>query len=84
VRSLRLLAPGSEGKRLWVRLYVQLFGTRRAAMIVANAANPLEPGNLKRITFFADTAEEAERLALAYLGEGVAQNQRENQRHFPS
>ncbi len=43
-------------------------------MIVADDAPPPEPGNLKGMTFFAGTAEEAERLAVAYLGEGVAQN----------
>ena len=83
MRSLRLLAPGSEGKRLWVRLYVQLFGTRRAAMIVANAANPLEPGNLKRITFFADTREEAG-AAGPRLPRRRGGRRTRGQTHFPS
>ena len=45
-----------------------------AAMIVGDAERPPEPGELKGLCFFADTAEKAERLAVAYLGEGVAQN----------
>ncbi len=42
--------------------------------MVADDAAPPEAGGLKGIAFFCDTVEEAERLALAYLGEEAAQN----------
>ncbi len=74
MRTRRLLVFGPEGEPLWVRLYVQPIGEQWAALIVADDAPPPEPGHFKGLGFFADTAEEAERLALAYLGEGVAQN----------
>ena len=45
-----------------------------AAMLVPDVASPPEPGSLKGLTFLADTAKEAERLALASFGEGGAQN----------
>ena len=70
----RILTHGPAGEPLWVRLYVQDKGLMWAAMIVADAETPPEPGELKGLFFFADTAEEAERLALASLGEGGAKN----------
>jgi hypothetical protein len=57
-----------------VRLYVQDMGLTWAAMIVADVEPPPKPGELKGLCFFADTAEEAERLASAHLGEGGTQN----------
>jgi hypothetical protein len=57
-----------------VCLYGQEIEDRWAAKIVADDAPPLEPGGLKGVGFFAGTAEETERLAVAYLGEGVGQN----------
>ena len=70
----RILTHGPAGEPLWVRPYVQDMGLMWAAMIVADAERPPEPGELKGLCFFADTAEEAERRAVAYLGEGAAQN----------
>ncbi len=43
-------------------------------MVVDDDASPPEPGSLTGVTFFGDTPEEAERLAVPYLGEGEAQN----------
>jgi hypothetical protein len=57
-----------------VRVYVHEIEDRWAAMSVADDAPPPEPRSLKGLGFFADTAEEAERLIVAYLGEGLAQN----------
>ena len=71
----RILICGPAGEPLWVRLYGQDMGLMWAAMIVADAETPPEPGELKGLFFFADTAEEAERLALASLGEGVAEHE---------
>ena len=69
----RILTHGPAGAPRWVRLYVREVELTWAAMIVADAEPP-EPGELKGLRFFADTAEEAERLALASLGEGAAPN----------
>ena len=74
MRSRRIPTRGPEGEPLWVCLYVRDTGLTWAAMIVGDAERPPEPGELKGLCFFADTAEEAERLAMAYLGEGRAQN----------
>ena len=70
----RILTYHPAGAPLWVRLCVQDMGLMWAAMLVADAATPPEPGELKGLCFVADTAEEAERLALASLGEDGAQN----------
>ncbi len=70
----RILTRGPEGEPLWVCLYVRDTGLTWAAMIVPDLARPPEPGELKGLCFFADTAKEAERLALASLGEDVARN----------
>ena len=70
----RILTHHPAGKLFWLRSYVQRVGTLWAAMIVPDGASPPEPGSLKGLAFFGDTAAEAERLAFAYLGEGVAQN----------
>ncbi|GEM_PF-5561218 len=43
-------------------------------MIVADGESPPEPESLKGIAFFGDSAEQAERLAIMYLGEGVPGN----------
>jgi hypothetical protein len=42
-------------------------------MLAADGESPPELGSLKGLAFFGHPAGEAERLALAYLGEGVAQ-----------
>ena len=70
----RILTHDPAGAPLWGRLYVQDLGLMWAAMIVADAETPPEPGELKGLFFFANTAEEAERLALTALGEGAAPN----------
>ena len=74
MRVRRLLVPGPEGKPVWVRPYVQAVGEQWAAMIVADDVSPPAPGHLKGIIFFGDTPDQAERLAITYLGEGMAQN----------
>ena len=68
----RVLLHGPAGEALSVQLYVQPIGGAWAAMIVTEGESPPEPGTMKGIVFFADTAEEAERLALRHLGEGGA------------
>ncbi len=70
----RILTHGPTGEPRWIRLYVQPFGNTWAAMIVGDEEEPPAPETVKGQVFFAETAEEAERLAVAYLGEGVAQN----------
>ena len=70
----RILTHGLENEPLWVCLYVRDLGGTWAAMLVPDVESPPEPGGLTGLTFFADTAEEAARLALASLGEGGAQN----------
>jgi hypothetical protein len=74
VRVRRLLASDPDGEPLWVRLYVQEIGEKCSALIVADEEAPPEAGTGEGLAFFGHPAEEAERLALAYLGEGVAQN----------
>ena len=71
----RILTHGPAGASSWVRLYGQDMGLMWGAMIVADAETPPEPGELKGLFFFADTAEQADRLALASLGEGGAQHE---------
>jgi len=74
MRTRRFLTHPPEGSPLWMRIYVQPVGATWAAMIVAEGERPPEPGSVKGLVFFGDTPEEAERLAVASLGEGRAQN----------
>ena len=74
MRTRRVLSHPPEGPPLWMRIYVQQVGATWAAMIVADGERPPEPGSVKGLVFFGDTPEEAERLAVASLGEGRAQN----------
>ncbi len=73
-RSRRILTRGEDDEPVWVWLYVQPIGERWAAMLVADGVQPPGPDELKGLAFFGDTAEEAERVAKAYLGEGEAVN----------
>ena len=57
-----------------MRLYIYPLAEGWAATVLTDEAPPPEPNSLRSIAFFAETSEAAERLALAYLGEGVAQN----------
>jgi hypothetical protein len=66
--SHRLLTFSPDNEPLWVRLYVHQIDEAWAAMVVADEALPPGPGELKGMAFFAPTAEEAERVAKAYLG----------------
>ncbi len=68
MRSKRLLTLGPAHEPLWVHLYTQQIGDRWAAMLVTDGVVPPGPGELKGLSFFADTVEEAERVAKAYLG----------------
>ncbi len=58
-----LLAFSPDNEPMWVRLYVHLVGDRWAAMLVADGVVPPAPGEVKGLSFFADTVEEAERQA---------------------
>ncbi len=68
MRSRRLLTLGPGEDPIWVQLYTQQIGDRWAAMLVADGVVPPGPGEVKDLSFFADTLEEAEREAKAYLG----------------
>lgn len=74
MRSRRLLAPAPRGDPFWVRLYVQAIGVQWAAMLVGDNAPPPRPGHLEGITFFADSAEAAERQAVSFLGKSAPPN----------
>jgi hypothetical protein len=74
MRSHRLLTLGPANEPLWVRLYVHQIEETWVAMLVADRARPPAPGSLKGLAFFGETPEDAQRLALEYLGEGVSQN----------
>ncbi len=74
MRTRRILIRGPEGEPQWACLYVRALRVGWAALIVADGESPPEPGSLKGMVFVADTAAEAERLAIACLGKGLAQN----------
>ena len=59
---------------MWVRLYVYPVAERWAAAILADSDPLPEPDSLRGMAFFGESPEEAERLDLDYLGEGVLQN----------
>ena len=63
----RLLAVSPDNEPLWVRLCVHPVGDHWAAMTVADDTTPPGPNEIKGNAFFADTPEEAERLAKTYL-----------------
>ena len=69
----RILTHGPAGPPVGVPLRPGDRGTC-AAMLVPDVESPPEPGSLKGLVFFGDTPKEAERLAVASLGEGRAQN----------
>jgi hypothetical protein len=70
------LTLGPDNEPMWVSLYVHLVGDHWAAMLVADGAEPAQPGELKGTGFFGDTPAEAQELALRYLGTCVEQNWR--------
>jgi hypothetical protein len=74
MRSHRLLTLGPDNEPLWVQIYVLPVGEQWRSVIVADGVLPPGPDEVKGIGFYADTPEEAEGLALRYLGESVAQN----------
>ncbi len=74
MRVRRFLTLNCDNEPMWVRLYVLPIDDRWAATILADTADPPPLGELKGQSFFGDTPAEVERLALEYLGEGVAQN----------
>jgi hypothetical protein len=64
----RLLTLGPDNEPLWVQLYVYPVGDQGHSVIVADGVAQPGPDEVKSIGFYAGTAEEAERLAKAYLG----------------
>jgi hypothetical protein len=74
MRSRRLLTLGPDNEPIWVRLYAHHVGDHWAAMLVADGAEPPQPGELKGMGFFGDTPVEAQELALRYPGACVEQN----------
>jgi hypothetical protein len=68
MRSRRLLTLGPDNEPLWVRLYVQPYGDRWAAMIVGYEAPSPDAGTLTGLTLFGATSGEAEQEAKVYLG----------------
>ncbi len=73
-RSRRLLTLGPENEPRWVRLCLQEIKGRWPAMIVGDDVLPPEPGELKGLAFFGDTAAAAEREAKTYLGRSEPAN----------
>jgi hypothetical protein len=63
-----VLSLGPDDDPIWTCLYVQPIGDRWATMLVADGVVPPGPGEVKGLSFFGDTVEEAERVAKAYLG----------------
>ncbi len=74
MRTRRILTRGPAGEPQWACLYVRVLGGVWAALLVPDGESPPEPGSLKGMAFVADTAAEAEQLAIACLGKGVTQN----------
>lgn len=70
----RFVTLDAANKPRWVRLYVQSVGDQWVAMLVADGAEPPALGKLKGMGFFAETAAEAEALALRYIGRCTEQN----------
>ncbi len=70
----RLLTFNLDNEPTWIRLHVYPVGEHWAAAIVSDTAPPPEPDSLRGLTFFGETPEEAEDLAMAYLGERVSRN----------
>jgi hypothetical protein len=70
----RLLTLGPANEPLWVQLFVYPLGDRWTATIVADGVAPPGPDEVKGLSFFGDTPEEAKELALRYLGGCVEQN----------
>jgi hypothetical protein len=66
--SRRIVTVSPDPVPRWVRLYGQLFGAWRAAMILDDTGPPPGPDEVRGQGFFGDTAEEAEQLAKAFLG----------------
>lgn len=64
----RLLTASPDTEPLWIRLYVQPYADRWAAMLVGDEVPPPEPGTVTDLTFFGATPDEAERKAKAHLG----------------
>lgn len=71
-RSFLSLSPTTEP--LWVCLRVREIDAVCAAMLVADGVTPPAPGELKDLGFFAETAEDAELAAKAYLGQNEPRN----------
>ena len=74
MRCRRVLTLGPENEPQWVQLFISQTGESWAAMIVADGIQPPQSGELRGLAFFGDTPEEAERQALAYLGQGEPKN----------
>jgi hypothetical protein len=70
----RLLTLALDDEPIWVWLYVQRIEARWVAMLVADGVTPPGPGEVKGLTFFGETVEDAERGAKTYLGQGEAVN----------
>ncbi len=67
MRLRRLFSLGPDARSVPVHLVVQRLGEGWAAMIL-RVGDPLpEPGELKGVSFLAESAEEAESVALDYL-----------------
>ncbi len=64
----RLLTIGPDDEPLWVRVYVQPFAGRWAAMVCGDTVPAPATRESTGIVFIGDTADEAERQAKGYLG----------------
>jgi hypothetical protein len=74
MRSQRLFTLGLDNEPHWLHLFINQMDEIWAAMMVADGAIPPAPGEFTGTGFIAVTAEEAERLAKAYLGESEPKN----------
>jgi hypothetical protein len=66
--SHRRLTLGPDNDPSWIRLYVQPYAGRWAAMLAGDEVPPPDPDTVTGLAFFGATPEEAEREAKAYLG----------------
>jgi hypothetical protein len=64
----RLLTFSSDNDPMWVRCSVHQIDEQWAAMLVAEDVPAFGPGELRGTACFAETPEEAEQAANAYLG----------------
>ena len=71
-KSMRVLTVSLDHEPLWVRLYVYPLAEGWTAANLADGAPPPELSSLRGMAFVGKTSEDAQRLAVEYLDEGVS------------